>query len=406
MNRRDKTVFGFTIAGIFLAVGVGVASAKGKKDDGDDDGDDGSKPRPGRAGGDCKKAEGKLRLPDGSCVDDPNFGFDDDLVDEDDDDYTCPTGMVRNAARLRVLGQVASGQLTEAQGRAELDKYPICVPADCPDGTVRGEYGDCVFSDPPLPPPADPDPARPRPPRAPRASDDIDDYIKVFPEDGAYYQIKYGDILGWGTGGMNWDAVSQNVLGRALFLAAREYGGMADAQAQAYANARRKNTTLTNRIYNALLCCTHNDACYGTWGYCGDKAIQDGRCPSTMRNRPGEHGRAIRPLPQHADNQARIRAGLTPARVVDELTPAQKGNGRSKAVGSASPGGNSSFPLLWIPGIDRKKLWETDGKVVEFTTSKANPPDFIWDRGFEDYSNSTTNPWGCAFSGFDGVQEF
>lgn len=322
----------------------------------------------------------------GTCVDDDDDKDVTDVTDEDD----CPAGMVVNLARLRLLGE----DMTDAERELELAKYPRCVPETCPPGHSRNEYGECVaIVVPPPPPKTDDDDI------------DVDDYIRDYPEDGAFYQHKQGEILGWGLGGKNLKAITQNMLGRALFLAAREYGGLDDAAALAWANARRKNQKLTNKLYNAIVCCAWNDWVYGTYGYCGQKAIDAGRCPASMRNHAGQHGRAIRPLTQHADNLSRMRQKLAPARTVSMGTPENAGDGRSNPVAAAQPGGNNTYPAYWLPGILRRNLWESDGKELEFDSDRAVPPDAIWNRGVEDYSGSQIPTYGCNVDGYLGRRE-
>lgn len=267
---------------------------------------------------------------------------------------------------------------------------PIEQPQECPDGShwvpaPFGPGGSCIPDD---------------------VDFDIDDYIKNYPTPNSIYQMKFGDIMGWGIGSnKRTDAVTQNMLGSALFLAAREFGKLDDTQALAWANARRRNGGLTNMLYNAIVCCAWNDLLYGTWGYCGDDAIESGRCPQTMENHPGKHGRAIRPLTQHADNILRLKQGLAPARTVSKGTPEDKGDGRSRAVEAASPGGDDSFPALWLPGVNLKRLWESNGQDLQFVSDQSLPPDPIWDRGIENLSGSEFTTAGCNTDGYQGQVE-
>lgn len=443
MNKRDKVIVTSVVLVLLLTGGVAFAASGGDKKD------------TGKKRDVTKCPPGFRRLPDGTCegdcpegfkwvalvgsggtigqcvkIDDPSVTFcpdgqhydpgsgtcvdDDDIVtptnDEDDD---CPEGMVKNLARLRLFGS----ELTGAALEAELAKYPVCTLKECPPGFERNDYGECVPSDP-TPPPSEPCPEGQHRvflfggapegvciPDNPNDPFDIDDYIKDYPEDGAIYQMRQGEILGWGIAGKKLKAITQNVLGRALFLAARQYGGLDDAAALAWANARRVNQALTNKIYNAILCCAWNDILYGTWGYCGNKAIQDGRCRASERNHAGEHGRAIRPLTQHANNIERLRQGLNPARVVSLGTPANAGDGRSNPVAKAQPGGDNSYPAFYLPGIDRKHLWDTNGASIRFDTDRALPPDQIWDRGFDNVANAMLPAWGCNSGDYAGRVE-
>lgn len=334
----------------------------------------------------------------------------------------CGEGMIPNPALARVSAQLAAAAAAHNMAEAArlqgvLASLSKCVPATCPDGHHRDEAtGACVKNTPDDPDPGfdpfDPgsdDPLIFTPPVCPKDKhldtktlqcvddDDIDPWIKDFPEGNSFYQMKGGDIMGWALSGRHNHAVTQNLLARELLLAAKLHGGMDGTQALAWATARRKNQTLTNELYNAIMCCAFNDYTGGTYGYCGDVAIEAGRCPASMRNHPGEHGRAIRPLQQHADNVLRLRAGLPAARVVAILTPAAKGNGKGVAVASANPGGKTSYPTLWMPGVDRERLWSSGGTELVFLPEQANPPEFVWARGILDLSGSTLTKYGCGY---------
>lgn len=334
----------------------------------------------------------------------------------------CADDEIPNVMRAQYVAKMASQK--RQPNAVELAKFPLCMKRECPPGHVRDQYGRCVES------PASPtfcpagqhwdaksqtcvtdtpsscppgkmwseglqmciDVVEPVVPLIPDEPPPIRDY----PEGGAFYQVQYGDIFGWGLAGKNTKAISQNLLARELLLAAREYGELLNDEALAFSIAHRINSAATNRIVDEILCSGMNDACYGTWGYCGDVAINNGTCRSTERNHPGKHGRAIRLLKQHADNKLRLEQNLPMARTVDILTSKQKGNGKSHAVRPASPGGDTSYPLLWMPKIDRKRLWESGGKDVQFVEGGGNPPDAITDRGVTDYSGSTLTIYGCA----------
>lgn len=364
----------------------------------------------------------------------------------DDGDDPCGPDMMRNPmydeARARVIRSGIKGQ----QLALALAQIPVCVHKKCPTGFHRDEAtGACVKDVPgddgpkfdPWDPGTDPpshdcgpgkrwDPVHkecvndcpedmfysptlqqclPKPPEEPPADDDdfdVDPWIKDWPEGNGFYQMKDGQILGWGLAGRHDDAITQMMLARELALAAMEFGDMSPTDAVQWGRARSVNGKLTNQLYNAITCAWFNDKAYGTWGYCGDVAINKDRCKASMRNHPGAHGRAIRPLHQHADNLERLKAGLPAARVVAILSPTQKGNGLGNAVQSASPGGKSSLPLFWLPGVNRQRLWESGGTELEFVSEQAHPPAAISDRDITDYSGSTLTKYGCTSGGYDG----
>lgn len=337
---------------------------------------------------------------------------------KDDDVPTgpCGEGQIPNPAIGRVQAQLAAATNDNDRARlaALLGSLSRCVPVKCPEGFHRDETtGECVKTTPENPGPKfdpfDPgsdDPIVYVPPVCQEgqhwdlaslqcvADDDIDPWIKDFPEGNAFYKMRAGEILGWALAGRHNKAITQNMLARELLLAAKLHGGMDGEHALAWATARRKNQALTNQIYNAILCAWFNDYTCGTWGYCGGPAIAAGRCPASMRNHPGEHGRAIRPLKQHADNVLRLRAHLPAARVVSILSEGDAGNGRSRAIAKANPGGNTSYPTLWLPGIDRLRLWNSGGTDLAFLPEQANPPDFV---KVTDLSGSTLTRYGCGY---------
>jgi hypothetical protein len=260
-----------------------------------------------------------------------------------------------------------------------------CVPLTvipgetaCPVGMVWSE-GKCipiVIVEPPGP-------------VGPTEPGNIDDIIKPYPEGGNFYQIQQGNILGWAMSpGTHWNSVVYNLLSRELFLAARQYGGLDDPGAHAFAAQHRGRKAHQNAIYIAIVCSAMNDYAYGTWGY--DKAI----------NHPGPHGRAIRLLTQHADNEMRLRQGLQIARTVSIKSPADKGKANSNPVHPATPGGDNTYPLLWMPSMNREMLWATSGAALEIVD--YNPPAWITDNGVEDYSGTLQsnkppfNVFGCG----------
>lgn len=391
MNRRQKVITGGVVLGILGITGLALA-AGGKKKQTCAAGMKWSE-RLGR----CVPVEcpvgfhregGRI---DGDCVadDDPEVKFCpvgthwDEAKGEcvaDDDPTNCPPDQVYDL-------ELASCRPRCPDGSRWSPEQQDCRPIDpgpgeetCPEGfhwvgPRFGMPGRCIADSP--------DPG------------DFADWIRNFPTDGAFYQVKQGDFPGWATSGMQPKSVVQNMFGSALMLAAREFGGLNNAASLAWANARRKSQAATNMLYNAMVCGAWNDMLYGTYGYCGPKGVAAKDCAPTARNHPGKHGRAIRFLKQHANNLARLEQGLAPARTVGLGSPANAGDAKSKAQGSASPGGKTSYPLLWLPGLDRQRLWESDGQDIRFNPELALPPDFIWDRGVENLSDANLQAYGC-----------
>ncbi len=246
---------------------------------------------------------------------------------------------------------------------------------------------------------------------------DIDDIVKPVPIGGAFYKVKYGDWPGWGTaGGSNLTnpskgfAVAVMYIRREMFEAAKERGGLSDAAAWAWVNTAiggSKVIHAANLALDIMLCSAFNDACYGTWGYCGTIAHQHGRCKN-ITNHPGPQGRAIQYEKKHPDNIARFKQGQVAARYCTIGSAGQAGDGLSK---NAS-GKTGHYPQLWIPMLDRERLWATGGNgfptqiEVEPTphtwddsSPMSSPPPFIT-RGGEilDFSGTLHLPsaFGCA----------
>lgn len=247
---------------------------------------------------------------------------------------------------------------------------------------------------------------------------DVDDLVKPVPIGGAFYRVKKGDWPGYGTSGTSnltnankGFAVAVWYIRRELYEAARERGGLSDQAAWAWVNNAVGGSRVispANKALDVILCSAFNDACYGTWGYCGDIAIQKGRCPSSMRNHPGPHGRAIRFLTDHAPNISRFKSGDVAARYAGIGNAGSAGDGTS----DNKTGKKGYYPELWIPKLDRERLWATGGgdfpQQIEVEPTPENwddsspmssPPPFIM-RGGEilDFSGSLHLPmaFGCG----------
>ncbi len=217
-------------------------------------------------------------------------------------------------------------------------------------------------------PPKDPDPPKPDP----KAIADLirDDW----PKDGRIFKVSSGyQFLGKPPG------TSKPIVYRAIadkaYRVAKEHGRSNDA---ALAYAKQIAGVGSNRLayFHAIQCDAWNDQLYGTFGY-GPKAM------------PSQHGRAIRLLPQHADNVARMLQGQAPIRSILLRTPNDAGKGNGIAAGGAPKG---HFEALWLPEIDGEHMWLT-GQIRVFT---AGPPKLIDDLGMEDASGAPKGQsWGC-----------
>lgn len=318
------------------------------------------------------------------------FAFFGKKDEDEDDDLPCPPGQVRDPET------------------GECRPF-IVTPDICPPGQVRNAAGQCV-------PIVIVDPIDINPPG------DIDDIIKPYPEGANFYQVKKGDWPGYGTSGATIPSdynkglpVAGFLVRREMFLAAKEFGGLSNEAALVFVNNNLGGSKLIspgNRTLDIILCSAFNDACYGTWGYCGDIAINNGKCPSTMRNHPGPSGRAIRLLTSHPNNIKRIRDGKAVARYVGIGNPANAGDASS----SNKTGQKGYYPALWMPKLDRQRLYESTlasngfAQQIEVEaspetwddgTSMSSPPPWVMRDGqILDYSGTLTLPgaYGCAGS--------
>jgi hypothetical protein len=268
-------------------------------------------------------------------------------------------------------------------------------PEECPVGQFRGTDGVCrAFTiiddfDPPTNPPGN-----------------IDDLINVVPQGDHFYAVKYGDIfLGsktstTATQGHN---ICWMLYRRECFEAAKEFGGMDDGDAWAWVNAIPSSMGQAGKVHSILLCSAYNDACFGTWGYCGDKAVQLGTCSKAL-NRAGPHGRAIQLLKKHPNNLARIKQGKAVARYCTIGSPQNAGDGRSKNTS----GQKGYYPALWCPKLDRQRLFASHGAEIDVTpetwedgSPRSSPPPWVMmDNTVLDFSGTLQLPgsYGCGGS--------
>jgi hypothetical protein len=260
---------------------------------------------------------------------------------------------------------------------------PECATGQHAEWSSRREEWQCISDDPVTP--TDPT--------------DVDDIVKPVPRGGNFWKWRQGWTL-FGTKIGSPDkagSVAYTLMRWEAFESAKQYGGMDDTAAWAWVNSRKydKKPALRVQVANVVLCCGWNDATAGTYGYCGPIAIANKVCPATMENHPGPHGRAIRPLPQHTDQIARLKAGKAAARVVTIGNPGSAGDGSSHTAQGA-PGGQ--LPTIWCPRFNREVLWTSGG--LTFTTEgldaagTALPPQWVLDRGVEDYSDSGLTGFG------------
>lgn len=286
---------------------------------------------------------------------------------------------------------------------------PFCPPG--PNGEPQqwnAETGSCEPVNPPPKGDTDPDFPTPDPPTDPEEPGNIDDLIKVVPVGRAFYKVKQGDVFlgkkGVSSGNYaNGIGIAHWLLRREGFEAAKQYGSMTDAQAWAWVNTNLPHGRLSawngpvRATLDLILCSAANDATAGTWGYKGKNHFPN----DTDVNHAGPHGRAIRLLPQHPDQIARLRDGQALARFVSIKAPANAGDASSTNVS----GETGKLPTLWMTELDRRLLWESKMKTVEPSPETwedgspvSSPPPWIWSRGIDDLSGTLQLPmaFGCA----------
>jgi len=300
------------------------------------------------------------------------FGGDDDDADDDPKippkpDEPCPPGQ-----------------------HYELDRRTLtwhCVLDDVgPDEPTPGVIED--------PTPDEPTPGVIEDPNEP--SDEPSDWIKPYPTGDSFYQVVPGDQF-YGKGSQS-GSITWRYLATEAFLAASEFGDLDAAGANAFAKRVADNDDNRIAALNVICCAPWNDACYGTWGYDPNKD------PA-----PALNGRVIRLGPQNPDNAARLFAGEGMARCVRIGSPQHKGDGS----GVRAPGvsGCTKHELLWLPKLDRKRLWEQANAATGRTKidpssetwpngdPKILPPPFVVERHIHFYPGSNTanvKVWGCA----------
>jgi len=222
---------------------------------------------------------------------------------------------------------------------------------------------------------------KPEPKPEPEKDDEripgIDDIVDGYPTPGMFYQVQAGDF------GLR---VAARALKTAAFLAARDRMGMTEADALDFASNWGGNAQRQYAYLDAITCESWNDTTVTTHGY-GD---QTRAAPSTRR--------AIRFLPQHANNLQRLRNGRAPQRRMNFGTPADKLNEVKRT------GNGSSFETLYLPGVNLKAIADGDGLKLgggkwPDGSSKRHPPEWVLNLGVRDKSGSMAKnkkPRGCS----------
>ncbi|MGH1343781.1 MAG: hypothetical protein ACRBN8_19650 [Nannocystales bacterium] len=209
--------------------------------------------------------------------------------------------------------------------------------------------------------------------------EDLPDYYNdENPDPGGFYQVTHGGEDAKGL--LN---IANRYALTSLFLAARNVGGLSRDEAIAWAQANAPGPAKLREWADYILCVAWNDVHYGSFRV-------------TSNNRRGPHGRGIPFSPMHADNWRRIREGRSTLRNVrlhsanESGTPSNLGQGDQK------------LPLMWMPQLDERVLWESGGKVLRAGGNWANgysyyfPPPIVMRLSIEDPTDANLGIWGCG----------
>jgi hypothetical protein len=234
-------------------------------------------------------------------------------------------------------------------------------------------------------PPRPPEPPEPTEPTEPEQTPGASDIIDVYPTPGHFYQVVSGDFL---------YRIASRSLRSAGFLAAREWLGMNDSNANAFASDFADSAQRQQQYLDMILCAAWNDATITTHGIDGSK---------TRRNPQTQRG--IRLVPKHADNFSRLVNGQRPQRLMHFGKPSDRVNEQMRT------GSGSNFELMWLPGLSLKAIAESrtlklgGGKWPD-GTSRANPPRWIMRLGVADRTNSMPKGNRARGCGGDKVEVF
>ena len=260
-----------------------------------------------------------------------------------------------------------SGKKASTPPSGIIEVPPPNLPPNNPNGPGGEEPdGPYVFV------PGVPEPQQPQQPQQPDQPPPDAPWPAIFrpdyPTAGRFYKVVSGDtFLG--------KSIAFKVLAGVMYKAARAAGDSHEValdKASAFANAQNR-VAYTRAIEGDAW----NDHNYGTFGY-GPSAMPN---PTTRR--------AIRLLPQNADNAARLAAGQRPIRSVLLSTPNNAGQGTGvKAPGA--PGGH--LEVLWLPDVDGAAAYATGQVVVD----RSGPPAWVTSLGVDDRSGAPAGTkWGA-----------
>lgn len=209
--------------------------------------------------------------------------------------------------------------------------------------------------------------------------DELPDYYSdEWPDPQKFYQVTAG-----GEDAKGLFNIARRYAEGCLYLAATDAGELKHEAAIEWAEERSPDAEKVREWADYILCVAWNDVIYGS------RRV-------TPNNRRGPHGRGIPLSPIHADNWARMLDGRNPLRNV--LLHKQGEVGTPGNVGR----GDRKLPLLWMPGVDMKVLWDSDGETLRAAGSWSNgfsyyfPPPVVMARSINDPTDAELGAWGCG----------
>jgi hypothetical protein len=265
------------------------------------------------------------------------------------------------------IGGIIALLLLLFSGKKKKDEIvPVnIIPEGLPDTNVPSRTDDGAE-----PPPKEDDKGPPLP-----------EIVDTYPRPASFYPVKGGDY-GYG--------IAFRFLRSAGYLAAKEYGKADDATANAFGQAVASSVSRQKQVWRAISCNGWNDALYTTYGWAG-------------KSQPlAPTGRVVRLVQQHADNRARLSNKEPPIRNMRFKTVKDKGKGNGYGVTASM----RNYEFLWLPGVQLKTLWESDGASLVFGGEWKNgatqklPPPWVLKLGVVNEPGITapTSNFGCDAS--------
>lgn len=207
----------------------------------------------------------------------------------------------------------------------------------------------------------------------------MSELVDVYPTPAHFYRVQKGDY-GYG--------IAYKYLRSAGFIAATEWGQADGLTANAFGKQVASSVAHQKTVWRWISCNGWNDATVTTYGW---KSKSQPLAPT---------GRVVRLVPQHANNLQRLGAKQPALRTMKWGNPSWKGTGKGYSATN-----DHGFENLWLPGLDLKTLWDSDGTLLlvgggdwgNSGMTKALPPPWVLKLGvtFAAGAVPDTNDFGC-----------